>query len=190
MNKWKEYFYYDETSPSCLRWAEDAMRGRGYKLYARRKGDVAGTCKGSTGRWMLVVNKEHYLAHVVIWEMLRGEIPNGMVIDHIDRDYTNNKVENLRVVTPTVNMRNRSKNRDNKTGVNGVFKTINIDRKGEEYYYYSAQCRDVNGKQIVKHFPVKSLGDEEAFRLACEYRTKMIEQLNAQGAGYTSTHGK
>jgi hypothetical protein len=29
-----------------------------------------------------------------------------------------------------------------------------------------------------------------AFKAAVEYRRKMIEELNAQGAGYTEDHGK
>lgn len=30
----------------------------------------------------------------------------------------------------------------------------------------------------------------EAFRLACDYRVRMIEELNSDGAGYTEHHGK
>ena len=38
--------------------------------------------------------------------MANGKIPNGMEIDHIDRDKQNNKLSNLRVVTPHENMLN------------------------------------------------------------------------------------
>ena len=31
---------------------------------------------------------------------------------------------------------------------------------------------------------------DEAFRLACEHREKMIMELNDRGAGYSPTHGK
>ena len=41
-----------------------------------------------------------------MWTMANGKIPNGMEIDHIDRDKQNNKLSNLRVVTPHENMLN------------------------------------------------------------------------------------
>jgi hypothetical protein len=47
----------------------------------------------------------------------------------------------------------------------------------------------VNSKHRSKSFSIKKYGDQ-AFQLACEYRAKMIAELNAQGAGYTSTHGQ
>lgn len=41
----------------------------------------------------------------------------------------------------------------------------------------------------MKTFSISKYGEKESFRLACEYRSKMIESLNANGAGYASTHG-
>ena len=40
-----------------------------------------------------------------------------------------------------------------------------------------------NGFSVEKH------GNEEAFRLACEWRSEQIRLLNEQGAGYTERHG-
>jgi hypothetical protein len=44
--------------------------------------------------------------HRIIWEMHNGKIPEGMQIDHIDRNRPNNLIENLRLATPSENRRN------------------------------------------------------------------------------------
>lgn len=46
------------------------------------------------------------------------------------------------------------------------------------------------GNYRNKKFSVLKLGLLPAFRDAVMYRRKMIEELNAQGAGYTENHGK
>lgn len=42
-------------------------------------------------------------AHRVVYEAFVGKIKNGLVIDHIDGDKHNNKVDNLRMVTHSEN---------------------------------------------------------------------------------------
>lgn len=46
------------------------------------------------------------LVHRVMWEVFNGEIPEGMEIDHINTIRTDNRLENLRCVTPSENKRN------------------------------------------------------------------------------------
>jgi len=53
--------------------------------------------------------KQIYL-HRVIWELHHGPLEQGMVIDHIDRNGLNNKIENLRAVTQTENCNNMRNN--------------------------------------------------------------------------------
>ena len=48
--------------------------------------------------------KKHYI-HRFEWECVRGVIPEGFVIDHIDSDKTNNKIENLHLLTFSENIR-------------------------------------------------------------------------------------
>jgi hypothetical protein len=40
-----------------------------------------------------------------------------------------------------------------------------------------------------KAFSCLKYGDEEALRLALEWRDKTIKEINEQGAGYTERHG-
>ena len=136
----------DESSPSGISWLE---------------GGFAGTLR-KDGYWR--VGKEKYYVHRLIWEILNGPIPIGMVIDHIDRNPSNNKIENLRVVAHKENMNNCKIRSDNKTGVKGVTYSV---ISGYECYVASWQ---EDGKRKNRMFSFKKYGKVEAFRLACETR--------------------
>lgn len=43
--------------------------------------------------------------HRIVYEAFSGEIPSGLVINHIDGDKTNNKRDNLELVSPSENSR-------------------------------------------------------------------------------------
>jgi hypothetical protein len=60
---------------------------------------------GYLGIKMDVARKQCWAyAHRLVWEALRGPIPAGMEINHIDGDKTNNHPSNLEAVTPSQNM--------------------------------------------------------------------------------------
>jgi hypothetical protein len=56
--------------------------------------------------------KSNYIFHIWVAKLFIGERPDGLVIDHIDRDKLNNHVSNLRYVTQSENVRNSSIWRD------------------------------------------------------------------------------
>lgn len=62
-----------------------------------------------------------YKAHRIIWIMFNGQIPKGYEIDHIYGDRSDNRIENLRLATPSNNQYNRSKNKSNRSGFKGVY---------------------------------------------------------------------
>lgn len=78
---------------------------------------------------------KHYFAHRIIWLINYGKFPEE-VVDHIDGNGLNNRLENLRSVSNTKNSRNCRLSKNNTTGVNGVWKNGNkyvaeimVDRK-------------------------------------------------------------
>ena len=48
---------------------------------------------------------KNYYIHRFEWECVRGVIPEGFVIDHIDSDRRNNKIKNLQLLTLAENIR-------------------------------------------------------------------------------------
>ena len=47
-----------------------------------------------------------FRVHTLIWEAFNGEIPEGMEIDHINAVRTDNRLENLRIMTHQENLNN------------------------------------------------------------------------------------
>lgn len=67
--------------------------------------------------------------HRVVWEAFNGPLQEGMSIDHIDEDKTNNSIENLRIMTPSENVKSYLKNHPD----HGYQKTID-DKYIRKYF--------------------------------------------------------
>lgn len=182
MNDWADYFYYDETSPSCLRWKVDRYTGRDARITLPLAGTTAG-CRDKE-YYRVGFGGSLFQVHRVIWELHSGPIPEDMVIDHKDRNMFNNKLDNLRLVPFAINKRNATMLRNNTSGITGVSYE---ERAGRGYW--RARWKGLDGKRYSSNFPTAAYGDK-AFELACKAREEAIAKLNTEGAGYTSDHGK
>jgi len=74
-----------------------------------------------TGYKRVRYDNKPYYAHRVIYEMFFGPIPKNMEIDHIDRDRSNNNIDNLRIATKSQNKANRALTSRNSSGYKGVY---------------------------------------------------------------------
>lgn len=171
-----KWFYYDETSPSGIRWKEKVYAGKNYNILRANIGDIAGT-KHKSG-WRVVIEGKRLMCHHVV--LYLNNNLNIKLVDHIDGNPHNNKISNLRATSQSINTRNSKMNSLNKSGDSGVM----LHRTD----YWKASWYE-NRKLKCKYFSIKKLGDELANLCAVEYRDKMIRLLNLKGYGYTERHG-
>lgn len=82
------------------------------------KKDQAAGSKDRYGYRKLIADGKTLLAHRVIWCMCHGEMPKGL-IDHINGDRVDNRIENLRIATKSQNSVNSNKVRG-ATGFKGI----------------------------------------------------------------------
>lgn len=82
-------------------------------------GDIAGTAQNQ-GYRVIKIDGSKYLAHRLAWKMHYGNDPKDY-IDHINGIKNDNRIQNLRECTHAENLRNRGKNKNNKSGYKGVY---------------------------------------------------------------------
>lgn len=83
-----DLFYYDETSPSCLRWAK-TTKGRA------KKDAPAGTFDKNVNKWFVRFNGVPTKVVNIIWNLLEKQSCEHGHIRHIDGDSSNTKRANL-----------------------------------------------------------------------------------------------
>lgn len=110
--KVRELFDYDPET-GILLWKKPK--------YGRRKNGVAGGLDNK-GYTQVTYNKKKYLVHRLAFLWMKGYNPENN-IDHIDRNPSNNKWNNLREVSHQCNMQNKTCAYTNKSGVCGVQKS-------------------------------------------------------------------
>jgi len=94
----------------------------------------------SAGYYTVKYDGRTELVHRIIWVMMTEKpIPEGMTVDHIDRNTQNNKWDNFRLITQTGQSLN-TRDKVNATGLRGV--TYQRDRQ-----LYQATIR-YNGKRL------------------------------------------
>jgi hypothetical protein len=119
-------------------------------------GSIAGATNGS-GYRQISIDGTVYLSHRLAWLYCFEEWPK--LVDHINRDRTDNRISNLREVTQSLNIHN-SKDRPSKSGFR------NARKVGDRF---QSEIK-VNGKSI--HLGMYDTA-EEASNAAKEYREKL-----------------
>lgn len=176
LNLINELFYYDETSPTCLRYAKD---GSGIGGHKKRKGAPAGFNKDKY--FCVSVNGQTHLAHRIICAMHGLDVSKHQV-DHINGNYKDNKISNLRIVTHEENARNQKISTKNTSGFVGLSRVF-----ASGSYQWAASWK-VLGKTFYKSFSVNKYGEWSAFAKAWEARVNGIKVAEANGFKFTERH--
>lgn len=109
-----------------------------------------------------------YPAHRLIWMLFNGSVPDN--VDHFNGNSLDNRIENLRNVTPKMNSRNMRRHVTNKSGISGVHWCATRNK-------WVVQCQ-INSK-------TSSLGRfDDFFEACCKRKSWEV------GKGYTERHGR
>lgn len=181
----KRFVEYSVSSDSCLKWI--AVSGKSSNV---RIGESVGSLDKSDGYWKLHGLGFTYKVHRIIWFLHNGKIPEGKFIDHINGNRSDNRIENLRVVSTELNSRNRKMNKNNKTGYNMVNYQESYSLKGTLIRKYVVYIYLKTWKKSSKSFSCLKYGDEGALKLALDWRDEQLSGLKDKDFGYTDRHGK
>lgn len=145
---------------------------KGYNTHKSRfAGKLCGSLsKTNSGRRYLQIRDRtgRLLAHRVAWVLYYGFVPD--IIDHVDGNGLNNKIQNLRNVTTSENAMNQRLSVANTTGVTGVYRTKSKKNP------YKAQIK-IKGKSVSLGF-FKTIEDASKARNAANIKY-----------GFHSNHG-
>jgi hypothetical protein len=96
----------------------------------QKGGRPAGSQNRQNRRYFVGINGKQYALSRVLWKMHTGRDPGALYVDHINGDVADNRISNLRLVTPGENRMN-SKTAA-KSGFKGIYSYVNA--KGENRY--------------------------------------------------------
>ena len=94
------------TNAELLAYAKEHWYYQDGCVYSKRTKRAIGTL-GNRGYIMAAYKRWRAPLHRIVYLMHFKEIPEGYMIDHINRNKLDNRIENLRLVTPQTNTENQ-----------------------------------------------------------------------------------
>lgn len=126
----RQLFDYNATSGNLI-WITKRQR--------INVGDIAGSLDKNNGYYTVRIDGKLYKNHRIIWLWYYGYNPEN-IIDHINRIRIDNRIINLREVSPSCNSINSKISISNTTGVKGVYQDVSgkyvaqIKKNKVDYY--------------------------------------------------------
>jgi hypothetical protein len=150
--------YYDITLGDFI---VHTLLGRG--SYKNSIGKPLGFIHANDGYRRIKIYGRSWLAHHLVWIWFTGNTPSHKnQIDHINKNKADNNLNNLRMVTNSINCRNRKLSSSNTSGYAGV-----VFHKATSRWY--ARINLINGKRI----DIDSYYDKE---LAVKARQEFLQE--------------
>lgn len=152
---------------------KDGMLYRRYSAANNKikSGDVAARLHKATGYYRICIDNKRYPLHRVMYLYHHGYMPE--IVDHIDCDKTNNRIENLRDADATWNNTNKKIQSNNSSGIKGISFYPKFNR-------IHAQIQ-VHGKKIHKTFVPIS---DENLTLAKQWLNEQRNNLHGEYANH------
>ena len=96
-----------------------------------------------------------FMIHRLVYETFVGEIPQGMQVNHINEDKTDNRLENLNLMTPKENINWGTANERRSKAHTGKFVSKETREKLTNHPSYSKSVFqiDKNTNEIIAEFP-------------------------------------
>jgi hypothetical protein len=125
------------------------------QIHWRSNNKVAGT-KTKDGYIKVQINNVPYTAHRLAWCLVNRGIPVDKQIDHINRDKSDNRIDNLRLVDTRANALNKKCKASN-TGIRGVSKDrgyykVSFTIKGKYMHVGNFKCFEQAKKVAEKYY--------------------------------------
>jgi hypothetical protein len=178
----------NEDSPSGLIWVAPRLYAKTLKY--DRVGQPAGriTCFNDRQSYFTInLFGQTFFVHRIIYTLKHGSVSIDKDVDHKDGNSLNNRVENLREVQRAVNNRNKSKPKHKELCL-GVYLEEFTTKAGNNFSKIRAHY-SFNNVVHSRTWSVLKYGQSEALRLALDWITTKIAELNSDGAGYSERHG-
>jgi len=160
-----------------------------YKVSRGRKkvGDVAGCLyspsqgsseRGRRTRWRLKFKGKVYYRARVVWTLFNGDTEK--MIDHINNNTLDDRIENLRECTNAQNQANRWEAKS-KTGVKGL-RAPRFKRKDGSYHRVYVGVVDYNGRRYcTSKYPYTEEGKAKAIQALREKRASLHKEFTHHG---------
>ena len=100
---------YRKLPPASLLWDRYDYKPLTGELIRKRKTEFTAGTMNSRGYLHTQIGDHKYVVHRVVWKWVTGSDPYGLLLDHKDRNKTNNAWNNLRTATESQNHANTPK---------------------------------------------------------------------------------
>lgn len=141
-------------------WRKESRQGRPLI------GKIAGSFHGKRGYSLIKLRGFRLIgAHRLAWIYVYGSIPEGLEIDHIDGNPSNNAIANLRLATSRQQKRNKRVQSNNRRGLKGAY--YHACHKGKKwrsqiglgnrmvflgYFHTAEEAHAAYGAAAIEHF--------------------------------------
>jgi len=158
---WHECFIYEKETGNLV-WKKRGTPQWNGRYSGRVAGYVLTDKRGEVRRRCITINSIHIGAHRVIWEMHHGPIPDGLMLDHINGNPLDNRLENLRLATPIENARNSRMPKTSRSGLKGA--SWNAKRNAWE-----SRIKTASAHKFLGYYATKEDAHEAYCRAAIEH---------------------